>query len=167
MFLYEICAAVLFGFSLFDAVLRENKICLLVMAGALITVSAGETFNYIYSTTIYYDNFFMIPFTKIPVFIILSGSIIAAWTYRFAVKIKEFSKIKNLDFVSAFFLSLVFPPLSEIFGVGAGLWRWEGDVQMNLSFFLGIWKFYALFIFLPVFCGLLLGGRNGIYACKK
>jgi hypothetical protein len=167
MFLYEICAVVLFGFSLFDAILRGNKICLLVMAGALVTVSVGETFNYIYSTTIYYDNFFMIPFTKIPVFIILSGGVAAVWAYRLSVKAKEGLKIKNVDFMSAFFLSLVFPPLSEIFGTGAGLWRWEGDIQMNLSFFIGIWKFYALFIFLPVFFGLLLEGRKGIYACKK
>jgi hypothetical protein len=154
MFVYEIIAFFLFAFSLSLLILRRQGSSLSVMCLSILTVFIGEALNDYFSTTTYYNGFLKIPGTGIPVFIICFGSLTALWSYLFCIKIKKMLRPKGTEFILCLVLSFLFPPISEFVGISAGLWKWNIYFNINFSFFVGVWKYYFIFIFLPVFYGL-------------
>ena len=149
--LIESLVYILFFTLVVDIVRRTSLLELLLLITALTTVTIGEALNlFVYKATAYTARI------GIPIYIILGGSIIA-WSYFKLPQILS-KKIKKNNpamlIVLFLFLSALFPVI-EIAGIKAGLWYWLKPYSIvSLWWWIGVWKFYMLFLGIPVLTAL-------------
>ncbi len=129
---------------------------------AVFTVSAGELLNAFHSRMTSYSPDFLlwIPGTGIPVFIIVGGaftSVLLFLSGQIAARSLPHS-IGGVTFnclACTFALSFLLPVI-EIAGINLGVWHWNSPVQFGLGWYLGVWKFYLIFVAFPAFAGIAL-----------
>ena len=177
----EFSVFVLF-FALIVNIIKKNAYFdLFFIILTTVTVLTGEILNlFVYKATIYTDR------TGIPLYIIIGGTLIAwtylKLTQYFAAKIQEYhhcssvsggsakqtdnkkikptcGRTKNnlfIEIVLFLFLSILFP-IIEIAGIKAKLWYWQKPCPMtSIWWWFGVWKFYMLFLGMPVLTALSL-----------
>jgi len=128
---------------------------------AFITIMTGEIVNSYFTKVTVYDNAFIlwVPGTDIPIFVVVGGIIVSVVTFLFAQLFSRtyFPSLDHtLKCVIYVFLISLFLPIIEIAGINSGLWKWLDPKPLNLSWYLGVWKFYSLFIVLPAYVGVIL-----------
>lgn len=128
---------------------------------AFMTIMTGEIVNSYFTKVTKYDKSLIlwVPGTDIPIFVVAGGIMVSVITFLLA---QLFSRtyLSGLDhtfkcLIYVFIISL-FLPLIEITGINLGLWKWIDPRPLNFSWYLGVWKFYTLFIVLPAYVGVIL-----------
>lgn len=156
----------LFCVSFFFRVFRKRMFgILLIGLTGLVFVSAGEIMNrYFTGVTSYNDGYiFWVPRTGIPLFILVGGAFMSVFIFIIAQLLAIKYSIKKLSrslrcAIFIFMLS-VFLPFFEIFGIKAGLWRWNKPFSYDILWFLGVWMFYFVFVVIPSLIGILIFKR--------
>ncbi len=152
-YVIEILVFLLF-FTLIANIIKK---CLLFEAlfilTSIIIVTVGEMLNlFVYKATAYTDS------RGIPIYIILGGALIA-WSYfKLPQLIAKHIRKNNLfmQIVLFLFLSTLFPVI-EIAGIKAGLWYWlKPYCFSSIWWWIGVWKFYMIFLGIPVSIALLM-----------
>lgn len=158
---FELIAILAVFVSLANFATCENRKELLILfITASVTVAAGEIINLINSTTIYNENFSMIPKTALPIFIIPLGAVISVWTFQISRWMEKRFSSRKFAILAFFAISAVFPFFSEFVGIKLNIWKWNIPFQFSFFFLAGIWKFYFIFIFLPTLIFLFLSRKN-------
>lgn len=128
------------------------------------SVLAGELINsFLLPVARYSQDFiFWIPGTGIPLFIIFGGALLSVISFLAAQIVpRTFSMGSSL---AAKIVCLLFFSLSsmilECIGIDYGFWSWNIPHERNFWWFLGVWKFYACFVFMPAFVALLIFGKK-------
>ena len=120
---------------------------------AVITVTIGEAMNlFIYKMAVYHGVY------GIPLYIILGGAMVAWGIYKLVTRVSVKFNVECI-FCRFFILLLLslFLPLIEVVGLKTGLWYWQRPYSiLSFSWFLGVWKFYLIFIVSPAVIGLFL-----------
>ncbi len=156
MLFYESAAMLLAAISLVHFAKAGRRRALVVFCLALASVGVGETLNHMSSTTLYNENFSMLPGTRLPLFIVPAGACISAWVFHLSVLLEKQLRVRHSRLAAALLLSLTLPFVSELLGVRLGLWRWNIPFLFTFVFLAGIWKFYMIFLFSPAFLMLLI-----------
>jgi len=119
---------------------------LAVITCALFTVTYGEALNlFSYKMAVYNG------IDGIPLYIIFGGAMLSWGLFllsSYLIKKVNFQCI----FCNIFILVAcsIFLPIIEIIGLKSGLWYWTRPYAiLSLAWFLGVWKFYFLFIASP------------------
>lgn len=134
---------------------------LFILSIAIITVTYGEWLNlFKYKMAVYQD------IDGIPLYIILGGALVAWLIFKIASALIDFIDFKCIfcNILVLFGISL-FLPIIEIIGLKCGLWYWTRPYSIiSLTWFIGVWKFYFLFIASPALIGIFIKTLSG---CKK
>ena len=128
---------------------------------AFVSIMTGEIVNSYFTKITRYDRAFIlwVPGTDIPVFIVVGGIMVSIITFLIAQLLSR-TYMPGLDhtfkcILYVFIISL-FLPLIEIAGINLGLWKWIDPKPLNYLWYIGVWKFYTLFIVLPAYVGVIL-----------
>jgi hypothetical protein len=158
LILIQLILFFLFAFLIANLVKREKLLDLFIVFLAIATVTIGEAMNlFVYKMAVYNGVY------GIPIYIILGGAMISWGVFNIALKISKKLHIECI-FVRVFILFVlsVFLPVIEVIGLKTELWYWQRPYSIvSLSWFLGVWKFYFIFIVLPAVIGLFLDVFRG------
>lgn len=155
--LIQIIIFCLFLCLIVHLVRNEKLVEIILVFLALTTVTIGEALNlFVYKMAVYHG------YHGIPIYIILGGAVLSWSIYKSAFIIQ---KKYNIDciFVRLFFIILIslMLPIIEVFGLKTGLWYWRRPYSiLTLGWFLGVWKFYFLFIVTPALVGQVFNNKN-------
>ena len=148
----------LFAFLMVHFIKREKFLDLFLIFLAVLTVTLGEALNlFVYKMAVYNG------VCGIPAYIILGGAMLTWGIYKLSSLIFLKFNIECI-FCKAFIVVILslFLPLIEVIGLKTGLWYWQRAYSIvSLSWFLGVWKFYFIFIVSPVIIGLFLDVLKG------
>ncbi len=128
---------------------------------AFISIMTGEIVNSYFTKVTTYDRAFIlwVPGTEIPVFIVAGGIMVSIITFLIAQLLSR-TYLPGLDhtFKCLFYVFIIsfFLPLIEIAGINLGLWKWLDHRPFDFLWYVGVWKFYSLFIVLPAYVGVIL-----------
>ena len=153
----EILTFHLFFLLLYSIIKRLARIEACMIIFIIIIATYGEYLNlFIFKATAYTDRI------GVPVYIILGGALIG-WTYfKIPRLIAEKLKKDNLfTRICLFLLLSVLFPVIEICGIKLGLWHWLKPYSLsNPWWWIGVWKFYMIFLGIPSLIGLVVKGAE-------
>ncbi len=144
---------ILFALLVFSIVAKYRKTEAIVLLSSLGTAIYGEYLNlFKFKATSYTGT------TGLPLYILLGGGLIA-WSYfKLTWTIAEkFEKNNALTRIFIFFILSAFFPVIELCGIKLGLWHWLKPYSLSsIWWWIGVWKFYFLFLGIPPIIGLVL-----------
>ena len=121
----------------------------------IIIATYGEYLNlFVFKATAYTDR------VGVPVYIILGGALIGWAYFKIPSLIAKKLNRDNLPVrIGLFFLLSLLFPVIEICGIELGLWHWLKPYSLtNPWWWIGVWKFYMMFLGIPSFVGLIMRG---------
>lgn len=145
LLIIEIIVFILTAASLYYLIRRKKYFTLTAFLLGLILVSSGEIINSLQKVTVYNDCF-LVWIHNIPVFIILGGAMLSAWLFEAGEYINKKSLLLRLIIIFA--LSLL-APVIELTGIKVQAWSWQRPSTISISWLLGVWLFYFIFIVSP------------------
>lgn len=152
LFSIQLVIALVFLKLLHQFISNQKILDLFVLFLAIITVTIGEAYNLmVYKVAVYND------VIGIPWYIVLGGAVLSWTIYKTSISLSGKFNIECI-FCRLFivFVISLFLPLIEIIGLKTGLWYWTREYAiLSLSWYLGVWKFYFMFVITPVFVGVI------------
>ncbi|MEA2011549.1 MAG: hypothetical protein U9O87_00465 [Verrucomicrobiota bacterium] len=140
-----------------------------VIVTSCLLVIFGELINEFVTNTTKYNHFFLIylPKTKIPISIIGGGIIFSLGIYvlseilgkNFIRKPPYFISKKNSSLIIQIIIILlftIFAPLVELSGISMDLWHWQHKIALSLGWWIGIMKYYFIFLYIPALFGVFI-----------
>ncbi len=125
----------------------------LVFCAAVATTACGEFINeFVTAVTVYPTAYLLrLPGTGIPLFILAGGAVLSVGIFGAAEwGPRRIGLQRRWYFVSSSVFLLSLPlPLLEVGGIELGLWRWLHPCDYSPGWFLGVWKFYFIFVAVP------------------
>jgi hypothetical protein len=143
----------------YSRIIRRRLFRIIVIGSfAFATVTSGEIINNFVSRGAIYNPSFLIwvPFTEIPVFILMGGPLLSIIIFLLGQIIgRGWNKfLGRYGTIAATFLCTFAFPLLDYVCVRLGLWHYTFDYGgLDGNWFVGVWKFYLLFIGLPAMTG--------------
>lgn len=148
-----------YGLLFYSRIVRRRLYRIIAIASfAFATVASGEIINNFVSRGAIYNESFLIwiPFTEIPVFILMGGPLLSIIIFLSGQIIgrgweKYFGRYGAI--AATFLCTFAFPFLDYVC-VRLGLWQYTFSYgALDANWFLGVWKFYLLFIGMPALAG--------------
>lgn len=156
--LIQIIIFILFLKLILSLIKKFKYLELLVVFIAIITVTYGEWLNlFKYKMAVYHG------INGIPVYIVFGGALVAWLIFKTASILIDFIDLGCIFCNILIFLGIsMFLPIIEIIGLKCGLWYWTRPYSIiSLTWFIGVWKFYFLFIASPALIGIFIKTLNG------
>jgi hypothetical protein len=144
--LTQIAAYCEFAFLITYLLRCDKRFDIFVLFLGMGFVLGGEILNLFISKMAVYNGV-----CGIPQYIILAGGMLVWGMYAVAFPISRKLTIVRLSVRVLILFSLsIFLPMIELFGLKTGLWYWNRPLSiMTAGWFLGVWKYYFLFLALP------------------
>jgi hypothetical protein len=144
--MFELFIFISFALILFYLAFNQRISDIALICIILFSVITGEALNlFVYRATAYTGH------SGVPLFIIFAGALLGWAVFRLTLISVRLFNLRPIFVFPVFIFITLSAPLIEFLGVQSGLWYWLKPYEPFTFFSLiGVWKFYFIFVFLPV-----------------